>query len=334
MQTNREIWADIVRILATFLIILVHTSGIYRTSQINYISSLTYSTLGYLGAPLFLIISGYFLLNKKETIKIFFRKRFNRILLPWISWSLILSAIQIYQSNSYSISIFISEFKKSLQAFWFLPLLFCLYLLTPFLRNLLQNSSKNEVFLMLIAWFLAFSFFPYSLNSQAFPYAADNGLVRQTFGFIGFYIFGYYLFLISKEKIDRYFYLIAFVILGVSTIIFANLVEIKHLNLQIIHYFSPTIVLAAMALTLFLFTFLKRIRFPNKARKIITQISSMSLGIYLLHDVILSKIIKGYVFVSPDNFYAGLINATLIMLISIFILFVVEKIPVLKKLLI
>ncbi len=334
MQTKRETWADIARIIATFLIILVHTSGIYRTSQLNHISSLTYSTLGYLGAPLFLILSGYLLLNKKENIKTFFKKRLNRILLPWISWSLILSAIQIYQSNNYSVSFYVSEFKKSMQAFWFLPLLVCLYLLTPFLRNLLQNSSKKEVLLMLVAWFLAFSFFPYSLNSQAFPYAADNGLVRQTFGFIGFYIFGYYLFLISKEKIDKYLYLTALVILIISTIILAHLVEVKNINLQIIHYFSPVIVLATMSLAIFLFSFLKRIRLPNKTRNIITQISSMSLGIYLLHDVVLSKIIKGYVFVSPNNFYAGFINALFILLISVVILIVIGRIPIIKRLLI
>lgn len=333
MQSKRESWADLTRIIATFLIILVHTSGIYRTSNLNYLSSLSYSTLGYLGAPLFLILSGYLLLNKKEDLISFFKKRINKILLPWVSWSLILTIFQIYSTNQ-SITLFIGEFKKSLQAFWFLPLLVCLYLLTPFLRNLLQNSSKKEVFLMLSAWFLAFSFLPYSLNSQAFPYAADNGLVRQTFEFIGFYIFGYYLFLISKEKIDKYFYLTAFFILIISTIVLAHLVEIKNINLQIVHYFSPTIVLAAMSLSIFLLTFLKRIRLPNKTRNIITQISSMSLGIYLLHDVVLSKIIKGYVFVSPNNFYAGFINALFIMLISIFILYVIGKIPIIKKLLI
>ncbi len=333
MQTNRETWADITRILATFLIILVHTSGINQTSNINYYSSLLYSSLGYLGAPLFLIISGYFLLNKKEDIKTFFKKRFNRILFPWISWSLILTIYQLY-SNNQSVTLFIDEFKKSLQAFWFLPLLVCLYLLTPFLRNLLQNSSKKEVLLMLIAWFLAFSFFPYSLNSQAFPYAADNGLVRQTFGFIGFYIFGYYLFLISKEKINKYFYLTTFVILIISTIVLANLIDTKNINLQIIHYFSPTIVLASIALSILSREFLKKIKFSKITGYIVANISGMSLGIYLLHDVILSRVIEGYVFVSPVNFYAGFVNAILIMLISIIILFVAGKIPVLKKLLI
>lgn len=332
MQTKRESWADIVKIIATFFIILVHASGIYQTSIINYFSGLTYSSFGYLGAPLFLILSGYFLLSKKEDIKTFFIKRLNRILLPWISWSLILTVLNLIPNNNYS--IFFSEFKKSLQGFWFLPLLVCLYLITPFLRNLLQNSSKKEVLLMLIAWFLAFSFFPYSINSQAFPYTADNGLVRQTFGFIGFYIFGYYLFLISKEKISKYFYFGGFIILIVASVVLANFVTIKNINLQIIHYFSPVIILASLTFSVFAFGFLKDLRLSKQTKNVVAKISGMSLGIYLIHDVLLSKLIKGYVFINPNNFYAGFLNALIIMLISILILFIISKIPVLRRLLI
>ncbi len=333
-MNNRESWADLARILATFLIILVHTSGINQISNLNYYSSLLYSSLGYLGAPLFFILSGYFLLPKKESAKTFYKKRLNRILLPWISWSLILSFIQIYPSSNYSVFIFVSKFKESLQAFWFLPLLVCLYLLTPFLRNLLNNSSKKEILLMLTLWFLAFSFFPYSLNSQAFPYAADNGLVRQTFGFIGFYIFGFYLFLNSKEKINKYFHLLSFLVLIISTITLSVLIQSKNINLQIIHYLSPTIVLASISFSFFLLSMFKKIKLSKKAVSLIANISGMSLGIYLLHDVILSRVITGYIFVSPVKFYAGFMNAILVMLISIIILFVVSKIPVLKKLLI
>lgn len=334
MSKKRESWADILRILATFLIILVHTSGVNQTSSVNYYSSLTYSSLGYLGAPLFLILSGYFLLNKKEKHKTFFKKRFNRILFPWLFWSLIFTLIQVLDANNSTLSFFISEYKKSLQAFWFLPLLLCLYLITPFLRNLLQSSSKKEVMLMLVAWFLAFSLFPYSLNSQAFPYAADNGLVRQVFGFIGFYIFGYYLFLIYKEKLNKYFYFSSFLVLIISTIILSIFVESKNLNLQIIHYFSPTIVLASIYLAVFSYAILEKIKLSEKTQSIVANISGMSLGIYLLHDVILSKIIKGYVFVNPNNFYAGFVNAIFIMLVSIIILSIISKIPVLKRILI
>ncbi len=331
MQTKRESWADIVRIIATFLIILVHTSGIYQTSIINYYLGLAYTSLGYLGAPLFLILSGYLLLPKKEDIKTFFKKRLNRILLPWISWSLVLTAIQIY-SNDQSITFFVTEFKKSLQAFWFLPLLVCLYLITPFLRNLLQSSSKKEVILLLLVWFLAFSFFPYTINSQAFPYAADNGLVRQTFGFIGFYIFGYYLFLISKEKVNKYFYFSIFIVSIISSIILANLVLIKNINLQIIHYFSPIIILASLTFSVFAFGILKYIKISKQTRNVVAKISGMSLGIYLIHDVLLSKLFKGYIFINPNNFYAGFLNALIIMFISILILFIISRIPVLRRL--
>ena len=98
MNSNKRIfYYDFLRAIAIILVILVHVDGI-----IGYgFDSLKHAIPGLLTAttwpavPIFLMLSGALLLNRSYTLSEFFKKRFARILYPFIFWVLVLAVIII-----------------------------------------------------------------------------------------------------------------------------------------------------------------------------------------------------------------------------------------------
>jgi fucose 4-O-acetylase-like acetyltransferase len=81
---------QLMRTIAIFLVILNHASSwcqFYNPSQ--YVKS-AYMSLATTGVPIFIMISGALLLSKyNEPILVFFKKRMNKIIVPFVCWSYI-----------------------------------------------------------------------------------------------------------------------------------------------------------------------------------------------------------------------------------------------------
>ena len=91
--------ADLIRSVALFLVILLHSAVephpiVTQPDQAEVIRWWTvtvYDTISQPGVPLFVMISGALLLrpSKSESMKVFFKKRLNRMVLPFLFWSTI-----------------------------------------------------------------------------------------------------------------------------------------------------------------------------------------------------------------------------------------------------
>jgi len=146
---KRFIWADVLRILAIYLVIVVHSFP-----SANFSRDLTTSwpfiisfTIAKTCVPLFVMLSGALLLGKTETYKLFFKKRIGKVLIPWVIWTLIYMFWN-YNVNHYAAST-IPQWKyffelTFLSQLWFLPLIFSLYLMTPLLRLITAKFKKNR----------------------------------------------------------------------------------------------------------------------------------------------------------------------------------------------
>ena len=87
---NADYPVDLIRIIAIVMVILVHSSffpysipgEITPIVIVNWFTANFYGAIGYLGVPLFVMLSGALLLNPAkadEPMGVFFKKRFNRI---------------------------------------------------------------------------------------------------------------------------------------------------------------------------------------------------------------------------------------------------------------
>lgn len=102
MSKNRNYALDLLRVVACYLVIQQHASEFYyigkngtvvtgeNTFWIGIITSLCR-----ISAPLFVMISGFFLLPMRDSTPLFFRKRFTRVLYPFLIWCAIYAVLYV-----------------------------------------------------------------------------------------------------------------------------------------------------------------------------------------------------------------------------------------------
>ena len=266
---------DILRIFAFVFIVMLHT--------LNRQYGLTVWMSGYavisIGVNLFIMISGYLLLDRTETVKEFFRKRFFSILPLFI----IFNIIYIYFYNH----SFITIKKISAPHFWYIYMILGLYLLTPWLRKVLQYAEK-ETFYVVILWFLCNVFNPYM---QFFTFPKIPFSHFPITGFIGYYILGYYLkkYRYKLEKIP-FICVIGVYITGFLISVLSTKYVLVTTGNRISDFFDKNS-LGTFFMSVSFFIFWIKFNFKNR-NKVIRMISDSTYFAYLIHIIILHYVIK------------------------------------------
>jgi len=266
---------DILRIFAFVFIVMLHT--------LNRQYGLTVWMSGYavisIGVNLFIMISGYLLLDRTETVKEFFRKRFFSILPLFI----IFNIIYIYFYNH----SFITIKKISAPHFWYIYMILGLYLLTPWLRKVLQYAEK-ETFYVVVLWFLCNVFNPYM---QFFKFPKIPFSHFPITGFIGYYILGYYLkkYRYKLEKIP-FICVIGVYITGFLISVMSTKYVLVTTGNRISDFFDKNS-LGTFFMSVSFFIFWIKFNFKNR-NKVIRMISDSTYFAYLIHIIILNYVIK------------------------------------------
>ena len=266
---------DILRIFAFAFIVMLHT--------LNRQYGLAVWMSGYavisIGVNLFIMISGYLLLDRTETVKEFFRKRFFSILPLFI----IFNIIYIYFYNH----SFITIKKISAPHFWYIYMILGLYLLTPWLRKVLQYAEK-ETFYVVILWFLCNVFNPYM---QFFRFPKIPFSHFPITGFIGYYILGYYLkkYRYKLEKIP-FICVIGVYITGFLISVLSTKYVLVTTGNRISDFFDKNS-LGTFFMSISFFVFWIKFNFKNR-NKVIRMISDSTYFAYLIHIIILHYVIK------------------------------------------
>ena len=266
---------DILRIFAFVFIVMLHT--------LNRQYGLAVWMSGYavisIGVNLFIMISGYLLLDRTETVKEFFRKRFFSILPLFI----IFNIIYIYFYNH----SFITIKKISAPHFWYIYMILGLYLLTPWLRKVLQYAEK-ETFYVVILWFLCNVLNPYM---QFFRFPKIPFSHFPITGFIGYYILGYYLkkYRYKLEKIP-FIRVIGVYITGFLISVLSTKYVLVTTGNRISDFFDKNS-LGTFFMSVSFFIFWIKFNFKNR-NKVIRMISDSTYFAYLIHIIILHYVIK------------------------------------------
>ena len=266
---------DILRIFAFVFIVMLHT--------LNRQYGLTVWMSGYavisIGVNLFIMISGYLLLDRTETVKEFFRKRFFSILPLFI----IFNIIYIYFYNH----SFITIKKISAPHFWYIYMILGLYLLTPWLRKVLQYAEK-ETFYVVVLWFLCNVLNPYM---QFFKFPKIPFSHFPITGFIGYYILGYYLkkYRYKLEKIP-FICVIGVYITGFLISVLSTKYVLVTTGNRISDFFDKNS-LGTFFMSVSFFIFWIKFNFKNR-NKVIRRISDSTYFAYLIHIIILHYVIK------------------------------------------
>lgn len=331
-KNKRLLWVDVMRVIAIFLVVLVHTSTLPANLpdiRISFFYLVSF-TLVKVSVPLFIMLSGALLIGKQESISNFFSKRAVKVLVPWILWTCIYMAWN-YNVHSYHPANF-SQWKYFFELtffsqLWFLPLIFSLYILTPILRLFVpQMTTTQRVYLMII-WFIFVSVIPYVHTGTTFPSASESGLVPVSLYYSGYFILGYFLTNMSlpKNLIRRSFGLI---LIGIA-LTFVELGLLKGQN--IFDYFAPNIVVTSVGVFLLIYSYFLKLKTRKGPKEFIARVGNASMGIYIVHGLIaeilnsatpeLSEVLKGIPLLH------GYFYATVLFVASFFFVMLLKKIP-------
>lgn len=326
---KRVYYFDFLRAFAILSVVLMHSVAPYirdldnySWAYVNFIDSIVRYSV-----PLFIMISGALLLSKKDLkISMFIKKRFTRILLPTVVWSLLY--IYLYKNISFDFTIVKVLLNGPVYYhMWFMYMLISLYIAYPLLWGYVQKVNKFNIIYILIAWFLMVSIEP---ALQRF-YGINIGIRSEVLTYyMGYFLLGYFLTTYNfKFKYSKIFYGVTSLIIIALTAYGTALLSETKLNLYFYGNVSPNVIILSMTVYLFF----KEVDFQNIYTKFpflhtfILHLSNTSLGIYLLHPIILNYIRHNSHFMSYDHahFLQILISWLGTISISFLIIYLIRK---------
>jgi surface polysaccharide O-acyltransferase-like enzyme len=345
---------DLIRTVAIFLVILLHASieGIPVSDPMSpqgitlWWTSDVYRSIALVCVPLFVMLSGSLLLQPSkvdEPIRVFFKKRWKRIGIPFLFWGAAYFAWSFFVNGKELnlTSIAQGVFTGPYYHFWYLYILIGLYLLTPVIRVLVAHANWKIMKYFLIVWFVGTAVIPLFRLSSDISSAANwfNESVFVVTGLVGYYILGAY---VSKIKLrsSRLFLVLAagwlFTIFGTYFIV-GTLGE--SFSTRLLDASGFGVILASVALFFLLAAAVPsqtvETRFP-KANKVLKIISVNTLPIYLFHVMVMEVLQRGYlgfsISVTTLNPIIEIpLIATVTLLICVAVIVPLKKIPYVKR---
>ena len=269
---------DIIRIFAFVFIVFLHTLN--RQFGVDVWMG-GYAIIS-IGVNLFIMISGYLLLDKTEEAIVFFKKRILNIL-PLF---LVFNIIYIYFGK---IPIMPVLKGKTISAshFWYIYMILGLYLLTPWLQKVLKYAEKETLFVVFL-WFLCNILNPYLryFNLAEIPFSNF-----PLTGFIGYYILGYFVKKYdNKLKRTSFILIIVIYFLGFLLSFLSTKYVLAVTGKRVSDFFDKNS-LGTFIMTLSFFVFWCKFNFSKRDR-IIKIVADSTYFAFLVHLIVLHFIIK------------------------------------------
>lgn len=330
MNENKYLWIDFTKSLAAFAVIILHlcvsTVNNFADTSIWW-SGHVYDSLTRFCVPIFVMISGALLLGKDEDLMNFLKKRFSRIIYPFLFWSFIYLLIKL--NYELSIKEILSQSIKLLKTgtefhLWYIYMIMGLYLFIPILRKWTTRAPRKEFIYFILLWVLVMSF-NYPLLNKLY----SNIDFRYFSGYIGYLVLGYFLikFSVKNHTILAFIFFISSATFTIFATYYFSLRK-NGFDSTFYNFLSPNVMLLSVG------TFLlsKSIIIKNEIiKRIILEISKYSYGIYLSHVFILIIISKLHINIIPVPFFSIPITAIFILIFSYFLVFIISKIPFIGK---
>jgi len=348
VQTEELTYVKTIRAFALLVIVTLHVAFplIYLYNTISYgdwwIANNFY-IWGKIGSPLFTMVSGLLLLNptKDQPIGLFFRKRFVKVLLPFVAWSTIYLLWRIFiREESFTAREILVLFVQGPVYYhlWFIQMILGLYLATPILRIYIRHTTRQNLTYFLLVWLVTVSVLPITKRFFNFEVGID---VAVTTGYVGFFVLGYYLrdVVLTRRQIMPVLLIIVTSLLFTQYATHALTVKNEGTfdNFFVLND-SLNMVIVATGLFLFFKSIDYGLLFQKLPvlQKLVLWISSCSLGVYFVHVLIIDELASGHFgFTLMAASFHPLLSipsiALLVMALSVGVTMVLKQIPYVRN---
>ncbi|HOO25305.1 MAG TPA: acyltransferase [Clostridiales bacterium] len=347
MNQNKKahiLYIDILNILACFGVVVLHsTDEVFSFSASGtWKAAVLLQAFWHFAVPVFFMLSGATLIGyrKRYTTLEFFKRRFLRIGVPFIFWTLFYVVWNRYILSKAPLEgphelfeVFMQN--KASNIFWFFYALIPIYLLMPLLSAVDWQKHRKMLLYILILCFFYNQLLPLWLHFgeirpseyAAFPFAGvyvdyallglylkDSKLTKKliSFGFasflIGFLGMAFATWFVSsvKGQTDMYY-------MGYHCV-FCWLISVGVFIL--VRYFCDL-------------SFAKKLMSHEKTDRLVSNLSGASFGVYLTHLIFIVLLRPGLKLIHPVlSMTAG---AFLVYLVSVTAIMILKKIPVVKN---
>ncbi|GHU81162.1 membrane protein [Clostridia bacterium] len=343
---TRKYYLDIARVVATITVVLFHVNAQVNLDGGNFGADFYFTNFVMLietwAVPVFIMISGVLFLDPNRDVKI--KSHIIKIALILLFWGgiiynvIVTTIINKSFSPSYILigiyNVLIGKMEYAYQ-FWYLYIIIGLYSITPVLRAFVKTAPKKQLQAFIAVAFIVFTVLPVICENFSFT---DYEIFTKTFcffgGYSGYYMLGYYLdtYKICKKR---------FLALSVATVISILIAYIFKIEIfgfvlsEITYSYSSPYTVLVSAFVFCAFQLLSSKNFSQKFLKLLLFLSKHSLGIYILHVMIITGLSKMFG-LTPG--FAGLpafvtVPLLVILVFSLSLLgsVTISKIPIVKK---
>lgn len=340
---ERKTYLEVLRVIACIFVLCIHTAvaGEYEKQEagsMDYFFYLFISVFIRCAVPLFFMISGVTLLEKKESLIYVWKKRIWKIFVALIGASFFYYLCDVYiGKEQFDITRFFIVFFNEgwVVPFWFLYAYIGFLMVLPLIRILAQNLDKRKFEYLVVLFFIFETLIPFlSLFSSYVKFNSYIGISGLASIVIIYPLLGYYIekHINMKSKI----YLLPLWIINMLLLFSVTYNTMALGDGSVDGSYS----IAVNAVSIFITT--KVLFDKNKENlwnKILCTIGACTFGIYLLHPMLLERIrLLNKIWMAIQNNLSW-INVMImdflyviwIFTIGFLIVYVLKKLPIIKN---
>lgn len=300
MKTSRKYDIDFLRVLSAFMVVLLHASamGNLVPGVKDFTVNVIINSLTRFSVPVFIMISGYFMLGKEEDLS-FFVKRAVKLIFIMTGWSAVylvrycLSGALIINSFKDAVVYLLTEPMH----LWYFYALFALTLLTPAMGIFARNCDKKTYIYTMTLMLVLGSVVTMLVKENSFPTLmkiTEKLKIGTVLTFPAYYLFGYFVKRFGQgRKISLFLFLAGLFLTIVGVLILSHQKGV--LSENVLSFFSLNVAFAGMGI----FAFFEGREIKGKG--FIKLVAPLTAGIYGLHMLILPLVYEKMTFLSVSG---------------------------------
>ncbi|MCR5209627.1 MAG: acyltransferase [Lachnospiraceae bacterium] len=353
-ENNREIYFDILRIVAIIFVIICHTEGAELFGQCEpgsllYGLFIMFSIMGSTGPLILFMILGALLLPKEESLSVLWKKRILRIFSVLFVFTLLYYISDVIAGrDEINVFTFLGDLyaKERVEPLWFMYSYLGMLICLPFLRPMAQNM-KDRDFIYLLSMAAILEVVLPEIEEKVF-------LGRFTLN-ISFYLgwiltkivlyplAGYYIHNRLKREhavkilpIVWVVNIIVMILIACNTAYYTTYVESIKIYTD---YFGWGLYINTLALFLTAKVLFEGKVYGDTTVKVLSSIAGCTFGIYLIHPAVLDRIVffgkvKDSIFgniTGPAMFWPELLWIVVIFVTCLIPTWLIRRIPFMRK---
>ena len=315
----RNLGLDLLKIFSCIGVVVLHsTRPGFNLEQYN-ISAYLYYLATY-AIPLFFMLNGYFLLNKKKLPYSYVFNKIRGILTIVFVWNMLIWVIKRDFNVNPLMKIIGSLIQKGYAyQFWFFGSLIIIYLTLPIVKKVLEKDYSYFVILLIL---IVIGIVIEMINTFIFHKPIQQ-YVPQTFRlwtWFFYYILGGYLGKINIQEIK----LTKLIKISFSIIFIISPILLFYLAKNVYHdapaeYFYDSMIVKIVSIGLFILFLKIEKNIVLKNNELIVKLSSLTMGVYIVHTYVLARVAK---YINYNLWY----NTVIILFVTLSISFLISRI--------